>query len=219
MLSSNWDICIISSPLKAQGSSWERRQNDCENWYSGYLSQNSVCWPGRVVAHIKPQWLWLHAQELHRINAASFQHPWRRGLWESLAEEPAFLKGVVIESLSLFVTFLFLWQNIVTKENRRVFLGLWIQRVRVHDGREETAGGRNWMLTSWTTTRKQRESELEMTWILKFSKFIPPSDTLPPIRPHLLVLPKQHHWQGTRCSHARAYGVRSHSNVHTTHVQ
>lgn len=84
-----------------------------------------------------------------RKSCTGSMQPWRKGLWDSPAEEPVFLKGVVIERLSLFVTFLFLDKNIMTKEKyRRVYLGLWVQRVRVHDGREETAGGRNWMLTS-----------------------------------------------------------------------
>jgi len=87
-----------------------------------------------------------------------------------------------------------LWQNTTTKETikENIELDLWFQRTKFHNGRTAT-----WwweQLISWSSSRRQREGEGGRGRLVMAESFetpMPvPSDTFPPSRPNLLILPK-----------------------------
>lgn len=72
----------------------------------------------------------------------------------------------------------------------------------------------SWELTSWATSRRQRESYLGWPRPLKTQSWPAPSDILRLIRPQLLVLPKQLYQPRTKYANIWAYGGLS--NCHMT---
>lgn len=95
------------------------------------------------------------------------------------------------------------------------FFGLTVSGVRVHDchgrGAQQQARGwsSDWQLTSSHITQRQWELTGNAVGFLKFKAgsqwwYIPP-----PTKPHLLILPKQFHQLGTKCSHISLWGHSS----------
>lgn len=65
---------------------------------------------------------------------------------------------------------------------------------------QQRHGGKNtWQLTSWSSSRRQRELA-KNGWAFETSKSLPPSDIPLPIIPQFLVLPRQFHHLGTKYS-------------------
>lgn len=80
------------------------------------------------------------------------------------------------------------WEQLM---GERVYLGLWLQRFRLHGGknlvvaRSSMAVGARWELTRWTIRKKQ---SADRKWGTTSHKERPP-----PVRSHILNLPKEHH--------------------------
>lgn len=70
------------------------------------------------------------------------------------------------------------------------------------------AWNRRWELTSSNTKLKAETENLKWHEILKTLN-VHFQQHFPPTKPHLIILPKQYHQQGTQCTTAQDYGRRS----------